>query len=104
MKYNQILPPDYLKPYIKYFWTLEYPGDSLPKVFRTIADGCPGLIFHQTDKGEFYQNNKQLPSIFLYGQATKHAELYTGGKSSITGAFFYPNALKSIFGLDADEL
>lgn len=104
MKFDQIKPPDHLKAYIKCFWTLEYNIDSLPKTFRTIADGCPGLIYQQTDNGQFYQNSKQLPSIFLYGQATTHAELSTNGKSSITGVFFYPNALKSIFGLNADEL
>lgn len=104
MEYQQIQPPDYLKPYIKYFWTVDSSVDTISKTFRTIADGCPGLIFQQTDKGNFYQNNKQLPTIFVYGQATRHAQLHAGGKSRITGVFFYPTALKSIFGLNADEL
>lgn len=104
MKYTQIQPPDHLRSYIKSFWTLEYGADSASKTFRTIADGCPGLIYQQTDNGEFYQNSKQLPSVFLYGPATTHAQLSTGGKSCITGIFFYPNALKSIFRLNAEEL
>ena len=104
MKYDQIQAPDQLKSYIKYFWTLESPIDSLPNTFRTIADGCPGLIFQQTENGNFYQNDKKLPGIFLYGQATRHAQLYTEGKSSTVGIFFYPNALKSIFGFNANEL
>ena len=104
MKLNQIQPPDHLRSYIKSFWTLQYSVGASLKTFRTIADGCPGMIHQQTDNGEFYQNNKQLPSVFLYGPATTHAELSISGKSIITGVFFYPNALKSIFGLNADEL
>ena len=104
MKFSQIKPPKHLTEYVKYFWTFECKIDSLPKTFRTIADGCPGLVYQQTANGEFFQNKKQLPEIFVYGQATKHAELSTNGNSSVTGVFFYPNALKSIFGLNANEL
>ncbi|MBC7829532.1 MAG: AraC family transcriptional regulator [Chitinophagaceae bacterium] len=104
MKYEQIKPPDQLQGHIKYYWTMESSVDSVTNTFRTIADGCPGLIFQQTENGDFYQNNKKLPGIFLYGQATRHAELYMAGRSTTVGIFFYPHALKSIFGLNADEL
>ncbi len=104
MKFAQIKPPDHLRTHVKSFWTLEYSVDSAAKIFRTIADACPGLIFQQTNNGQFYQNNKLLPPVFLYGPATTHAELSTHGKSRITGVFLYPSALKSIFGLNADEL
>lgn len=67
-------------------------------------DGCPGLIFHQTENGEFYQNEKRLSTAFLYGQATTHGELYASHKSQMVGVFFYPHALSSIFGLQANEL
>lgn len=106
MKYKQIKPPAYLKDYIRYFWTLESNGiGTSPKTFTTIADGCPGLIVQQSESGTFYdQNNKQLPRIFLYGQATKHAQIHSPGKFSTIGLYFHPSALKSIFGFDADEL
>ncbi len=74
------------------------------KTFRTIADGCPGLIFQQAEKGTFYQNNKQLPALFLFGQSTKHAELSLSGQFSTIGIYFHPNALKSVFGFNAEEL
>jgi AraC-like DNA-binding protein len=79
-------------------------NDTTAKSFRTIADGCPGLIFQHSSKGVFYQNKKQLPAGFLYGQATKHNTLELSGQFSTVGIFFYPNALKTIFGLDASEL
>lgn len=104
MKYKQIQIPDYLKDCIQSFWTLDSTIDSTSKSFRTIADGCPGLIFQHPAKGVLYQNKKILPAGFLYGQATKHNMLQLSGQFSAVGIFFYPTALKTIFGLDASEL
>lgn len=105
MQFKQIPPPEYLRDYIRYFWVLEsHDTDISAASFRTIADGCPGLIFQHQDKGILFQNNKQLPGTILYGQATRHAELRISGMFNTIGIFFYPHALKSIFGLNADEL
>jgi len=105
MKYEKLQPPDYLKGYVRYFWTLESKCiDHSPKTFRIVADGCPGLMFQQSKKDRFYQNNKQLPELFLYGQATKHSEIYSTGNIRAIGVCLYPNALKSVFGFDANEL
>jgi AraC-like DNA-binding protein len=105
MKYKRIKPPAYLKDYVRYFWTMESDGiEASPKAFRIIADGRPGLIFQQSENGTFYdQNDKQWPRFFLYGQATKHAQIYLPAKFSAIGVYFYPSALKSIFGFNADE-
>lgn len=105
MQYQPIPPPDTLKNYIRYFWILESNGmDTLPKKFRTMADGCPGLVFQQPEKGVLYRDDKQLPATFLYGQATQYAELQLKGAFSTVGIFFYPNALRTVFGLNAQEL
>ncbi len=102
MNYKQIQPPDYLKSYVRYFWVLE---SSDTKTFRPIADGCPGLIFQPSEKGTFYdQAGKQLPAIVLYGQTIRHREIHIRGNFSAMGLSFYPNALKSVFRFDADEL
>lgn len=105
MKYEQIQPPEYLQKYIRYFWTLE-SKDTVngTKNFRVIADGCPGLIHQQPDKGTFSQNKKPLSETFLFGQATKHAEICLEGSFSTLGVFFYPHALNSVFGFNAAEL
>ncbi len=69
-----------------------------------MADGCPGLIFQQSDSGTFYQENKELPDLLLYGQTTKYTELHVTGTICSIGVCCYPHALKSVFGLNADEL
>lgn len=101
MRYEQIPAPAYLNNYVRYIWILE-STDSAQR-FKTIADGSPGLIFQHTTDGLFLQNNKEMPNVFVYGQATTHAEISLG-KSTTIGICFYPNALKSVFGLDASEL
>ncbi|ACU60749.1 helix-turn-helix transcriptional regulator [Chitinophaga pinensis] len=105
MQFRQIPPPQYLRDYIRFFWVLESNDkDVAAATFRTIADGCPGLIFQHRDHGILFQNDKQLPGTILYGQATRHAALRIDGRFDTIGIFFYPHALKSIFGLNADEL
>ncbi len=106
MNYQQIQPPNYLREYIRYFWVLESNCiQADPKTFRTIADGCPGIVFQQSEKSAFFDQHKnQLPGIFLYGQTTQSREISTVGTFRTIGIYFYPHALKSVFKLDADEL
>lgn len=105
MEYRKIPPPDHLKDYIRYFWTWESTGENmLSRSFQLIVEGHPGLIFQSPEKPPWYQWDMKFPSIFLYGQSTRYGELHFGGDFSVVGICFYPNALKTIFGLDADEL
>jgi len=105
MRYEQIQPTGALSAYVRYFWTLENsPCDLLPKTFGAIADGSPGIIFQYADNGNFHQDNKELPSVFLYGQTTRYTQLFTPGKFRTIGVYFYPHALKPIFGFNAAEL
>jgi AraC-like DNA-binding protein len=106
MHFQQIPPPDYLRPYVRYYWTLENHGggDDL-KTFSAIADGCPGLIFQQLSGTNFYdQDEKKLPACFVYGQATGSRELYTPQQFRQIGVYFQPHALRTVFGVDADAL
>ncbi|MBW8687780.1 helix-turn-helix transcriptional regulator [Chitinophaga rhizophila] len=105
MQFRNIPPPDYLKDYVRHFWVIEsHHTDVSAATFRTIADGCPGLIFQHQDQGILFQNDKQLAGAILYGQATRHAALRIRGGFDTIGVYFYPHALKTIFGLNADEL
>lgn len=105
MVFQQIQPPEALQNHVRYFWTLEgtCPA-SLTKTFATIADGCPGFVFQQSDHGMFYDGGMALPETFLYGQTTQYREIATTGRFRLLGAYLWPNALKSVFGLPADEL
>ncbi|GAB3558196.1 AraC family transcriptional regulator [Spirosoma fluminis] len=105
MNYRERQPPDYLRGYVRYIWTLERTtADILPATFRPIADGCPGVMFHQSNEGALVQNQKQLPDLFLYGQTTQCTEISSIGTLRTIGVVFYPDALKTVFGLEADEL
>jgi AraC-like DNA-binding protein len=106
MNYQTIIPPDALKPFIKYFWVLESNGiDHAPKTFGAIVDGSPGVIMVQSEQEAFCdEQNKKLPDIFLYGQTTKPVSFTSAGRLNAVGICFQPHALKSVFGFDADEL
>jgi AraC-like DNA-binding protein len=106
MDYRIILPPENLQPFVKYFWVLESNSTGESTVtFSPLADGCPGIMFQQPDKGSFYlEENKQLPNIFLYGQTIEPTKMYLNGKLSTIGICLQPHALQSVFGIDAHEL
>lgn len=106
MQYKQIPPPAYLTDYVRYFWTLEHHGAAnSSKTFRAIPDGCPGLIFQQPTGGSLcYENHEKFPDLFLFGQATRPRIIQSAGTFGTIGVFFYPNAVKTIFGLNAHEL
>ncbi|ASZ12961.1 helix-turn-helix domain-containing protein [Chitinophaga pendula] len=105
MQYRQITPPEELREYVRYYWTLESPGANQgPQVFAPTADGCPGMVFQQPDIGTYFQYDKQLPPIFLYGQTTRYMELFCKGRVSTIGICLYPTALYAVFGIAAHEL
>jgi AraC-like DNA-binding protein len=105
MNFQTVAPPAILQSVVRYFWTLE--GDAAhegQKTFRTMADGCPGIIYQHADDGTFFQQDKQLPDFFLFGQTTRYAEINLSGKFNTVGVYFQPNALQCIFGNNAEEL
>ncbi|WP_346319668.1 AraC family transcriptional regulator [Chitinophaga sp. YIM B06452] len=104
MKYRQLVPPPHLQDHIRHFWILESEHPNGDSTFRTLADGCPGLILQDTDKGVMFKNDKELPGALLYGQSTSHAEVKVEGMFSTIGIYFSPSGLRSVFGLRADEL
>ncbi|PTT01352.1 AraC family transcriptional regulator [Pedobacter sp. HMWF019] len=105
MNYQEIHPPEHLRNHIRYCWTLESEhAENSTTPFRTMADGCPGLIYQPKSEGTLYQGNKQLSDLFLFGQSTRYAELQLTGNFQAIGIHFYPNALKTLFGLPAEEL
>jgi hypothetical protein len=106
MNYRQIQPPAHLRNYIRYFWVIERDAnDPVRKTYRPVADGCPGLIFQPSATNALHDDVKQkLPQLFLYGQTVQPRTLYSKEGLLLTGVCFYPHALKSVFGLPANEL
>lgn len=106
MDYRIISPPENLKPFVRYFWVLENNShtDSII-TFSPLADGSPGIMFQPPEKGTFYtEDNKQLPGILLYGQTIQPAKMILSGKLSTIGVCLQPHALRSVFGMDANEI
>ncbi|MET3886852.1 DUF6597 domain-containing transcriptional factor [Niastella sp. OAS944] len=107
MHYRIILPPEILRPFVRYFWVLENnDSTNTQETFNPLPDGCPGIMFQPPDKGTFYleEGAKELPGIMLYGQAIQPAKMVLTGKLNTVGVCLQPHALQSVFGINAHEL
>lgn len=103
---NFIAPHPILKKYVKNLW-YRYPNISNREysTYKLLADGAPGLIFHHNN-GESAiseQNGAALPVAFVYGQATKPCYNLERGNSFVFGINFQPTAIKTLFGIDAND-
>ena len=103
MHFRKIAPPEPLRNYVQYFWALECPQPNA-RTLRTIADGCPGLVFQQTVGGIHDPAGKPWPKLLLHGQATQATEAHAGGSFQMVGACLHPGAVPAIGHLRADEL
>lgn len=102
VRFHHALPPPHLQQYVQAFWSAEGSGAL---TLGAIADGCPGLVFHQTDRGLLWNNGtKKLSSFFLYGQTTRLNKMQTGGDFRMAGVMFYPHVMKILFGFNASEI
>lgn len=106
MKYQIIQPPVILQDYVRYFWTLDYDGSVQDrKAIKIPADGSAGfLLQHHNGKSATAGGEIDFPTAFVYGQATTNFTTHTSSGFSMTGAYFYPATLKTLFGIDACEL
>ncbi|MBO9633372.1 MAG: helix-turn-helix transcriptional regulator [Chitinophagaceae bacterium] len=102
VSFHHMPPPPHLQQYVQAFWHAEGDGTL---VLGAIADGCPGLVFQQTDSGLLWGDvKKKLSSLFLYGQTTRLGKMQTGGSFRMTGVMFYPHVMKVLFGFNASEV
>ena len=105
MQFRKQAPPDDLRGYVRYFWTLESPAAPAVNTFTTLADGCPGLIIQLTAEAPWRRLTGQpWPRSFLYGQTTHASETVVSGPFHALGVCFEPSALAVLFGLNAAEL
>ena len=90
--------PERLRPFVRQVWTLDASDLSI------YADGCPGIIFQQTDTGLILNENKKLSPIFLYGQTVQPIRMVATGSVKMIAVCFHPHVLHSIFRLSAKEI
>ncbi|MBW8523860.1 AraC family transcriptional regulator [Chryseobacterium chendengshani] len=107
MKYQVYNPPPILKEYVRYFWSIDHEDDGgVEKIIKIFADRFPRLIFQNLD-GHIPTKSDSgivLPNSFLSGIITKQTKYHVKGSYSHIGVSFYPHAIKSLFGIDAQEL
>jgi len=83
--------------------------ENVPKSKKTalpfFADGYPGIVFQQTQKGAFlFPHNKKLSDFFIYGQTVHPIEIEIEGSYRLVVFQLYPFAVKILFDVNPKEL
>lgn len=95
-----------LRPYVKDIWSFQ--SDDLNgscKSFKFFADGLPGIMWQQSNHTMFLnRDEKKLSPLFLYGQTVRPIEITAFGSFRIIVFYLYPHVIKSLFGIEANEL
>jgi AraC-like DNA-binding protein len=107
MGYYTIKPQGKLENFIRYFWVFEgIASGKQPYIHRTLANGCPELIFHyQGTFDEITPKENFQPSFKtgIHGQ-TKHFKRFSAkGQFGIFGVYLYPYAMSALFDIPAIE-
>ena len=110
--------PERLRPFVREVLIL----DSSELSFY--ADGCPGIIFQQTDggggsgaggsgesgaggsrgSGLILNEDKRLSPVFLYGQTVEPIRMATTGSLKMIVVCLHPHAVHPMFRLSAKEI
>lgn len=97
MNFQSIIPDKSISLFVKNIWVFESEekgATSLP----FFADGFPGLLFHQSEKGLVVKpHGKKMPEIFLYGQTIHPIVLEIPGTYLIIVFQLYPFVLRTFF-------
>ncbi len=105
---EQTIPiPDHLRAFVRRVWMLE-PGTCSRSAgsnkFSIYADGCPGLIFQESESGLMLNQQRKLSPVFLYGQTVDPIDMHTNGRLGMIVVSFHPHVLRSLFGFSAKDL
>ena len=117
---SSISIPDQLKSYVKYIWYFDGEAkNSHPQqgeevisanavqdiIFPNFADGSPGLVFQQSDSGNFNcRNASRVPRSYVYGQGIEPINLYVPKGCTMIGVVFHTHVLQTLFGFQAKEI
>jgi AraC-like DNA-binding protein len=95
---HNISIPERLRPFVREILILDSSDLSF------YADGCPGIIFQQTDSGLILNEDKKLSPVFLYGQTVEPIRMATTGSLKMIVVCLHPHAVHPIFRLSAKEI
>jgi AraC-like DNA-binding protein len=98
-------PPQHLKQYIRYYCVIDYTnvGNSI-QMLDVYADVYPRMVIqHSEGNSGFFNKDEVMPISYISGVKTSPIH-FSMSSSSIVIISFYPDALKILFGVDANEL
>ncbi len=106
MKIKIINPADELKQLVRYFWILEFhmkPGETTE--IRTFVDDSSGFVFHHNNGRSAIRNDAgNIPTGIIYGQNRQPSIATAVSSFGAVGVLFHPQAIKSLFEIDAHYL
>lgn len=86
MNYQTYEPGNDLKPFVKCYWTLEFPKEKHPQKQTIVPDGHMEMIFHYGDLYKQYIDSRNTliqPRCFVIGQLTRPLEIEPTGETGI---------------------
>jgi AraC-like DNA-binding protein len=101
MRTQIIIPQVSISKYVSSILVIENYNKRNDFILPLYANGCPTLVFN-TSKAT--NKSKNVNHLTLYGQTIKPGELCITNDFTLIAYFLYPNALTSLFGIDAAEL
>lgn len=105
MSFKTVNPDNSISLFVKNVLVFEEPETNQKTVLPFFADGYPGLMFQDTENGLLVSpHNKQMPSLFLYGQTIKPIQLVIQGHYQLIVFQLYPFVLKSFFEVTAKDI
>lgn len=101
MEYGLYLPPVATRRYIKYFWSLDKsPGEVLPPVYKSMADGYAEVVFSINGSFKEYYNY----GGYVLPQHSNYRTLTIGQNIGLFGVRLYPYAILPLLGIASHEL
>lgn len=98
MNFQNIVPDKSISLFVKSILIFEENDPKQKTNLPFFADGCPGLMFQESENGLLVNPHKKLmPVFFLYGQTIKPIELEIKGTYKLIVFQLYPFVLKSFF-------
>jgi AraC-like DNA-binding protein len=101
MRTQIIIPQLSISKYVSSILVIENYNQQNNFIVPLYANGSPTLVFN-TAKAT--TNNTNVNHLTLYGQTITPSELSIPNDFTLIAYFLYPNALTSLFGIDANEL
>jgi AraC-like DNA-binding protein len=99
-----VIKNSFLTNYVKNIWVAENRDfEHADHSLKFFADGCPGLMFHQSESPMFL-GDKELSTLLLYGQTVKPIQIRAKGSYKIIVFILHPYVLHSLFNIQAAEL